>query len=201
MRENNAQVTATKCAGWELSIRRNAQRADRATRNNKCACITSYSFPAERSSNNKWTCCAWKKRSCTTFGNCVDRTVVSSVASSSLWNLKLLDPSIVNLCGSPFGVRTLVDSQAFRVGPPPAARGSYSRGHLACKVFLQLIIHFPTLPGPLLPARDHFLFSRCLRFNILSCHNAPFLCHHQNCRTQTPRDIGQIADTYALHIR
>jgi hypothetical protein len=130
MRENNAQVTATKCAGWELSIRRNAQRADRATRNNKCACITSYSFPAERSSNNlnKWTCCAWKKRSCTTFGNCVDRTVVSSVASSSLWNLKLLDPSIVNLCGSPFGVRTLVDSQAFRVGPPPAARGSYSRG-------------------------------------------------------------------------
>jgi hypothetical protein len=28
------------------------------------------------------------------------------------------------------------------------------RHYLACKVFLQLIIHFPTLSGPFLPARD-----------------------------------------------
>jgi hypothetical protein len=38
-----AQALAKKRSAWrELSSHKNAQRADRATRNNKCACITSY---------------------------------------------------------------------------------------------------------------------------------------------------------------
>jgi hypothetical protein len=35
--------------------------------------------------------------------------------------------------------------------------------YLACKVFWQLIIHFPTISGPFLPARDDCLLDRFFR--------------------------------------
>ena len=47
-----------------------------------------------------------------------------------------------------------------------AAETQYN--YLACKVFWQLIIHFPTVSGPFLPARDDCLLGRFLRSNCSS---------------------------------
>ena len=50
----------------------------------------------------------------------------------------------------------------------------YTPSYLACKVFWQLIIHFPTVPGPFLPARDDCLLGRFLRSNCPLLDVLPF---------------------------